>query len=306
MPVAPEYEPRSWPKSSDVIVLRIVAAAENGAHDRPSPARLGEGVGEQRLARSRLAEDEYGRVARERRGGLLPHACHARRGDELVERGRVPALDEQTAHLAEVLSVGSPAFVLLEEGAEERRDRHEEFDPALVDGDLRVAEVDVKHSARLGSPATQGRRERGDDAEHREARARGRRRHRVPDDALVLLERAPHNRAAHLFALLGGERPLVSTGVDHLHAAIGLPQEHHSPIGSEQIDHDVEALVDDPLLFERDERPVEELAHVAPHVLVRERFALEGRRSLRHQCLGFTNSTSHCTTTSLDDAYGGN
>ncbi len=191
------------------------------------------------------------------------------------------------------LAIGTAAFVLLEERAEQGRGGHEELDPALVHGKVRIAEVHVEDAQRLRPSAAQRSREGGDDAQHGEARAGRRRRRGIPHDALVLLERAPHDRAAHLLALFRREGALVAAGVDHAHAAVGLLQQDHAAIGAEQIDDDVEALVDGQILLERHEGAIEEAAHVAPHIFVRESLARGASRSLRHQCLGFTNSMSH-------------
>src|SRR5262249_51942751 len=85
--------------------VEVVAAAERRAHDRPPAARLGDRLREERLSRARLAEDEDGRGAAERRRDLLADAAKALRAEELVERGRAARVRRVRERLAEARAV---------------------------------------------------------------------------------------------------------------------------------------------------------------------------------------------------------
>ena len=128
---------------------------------------------------------------------------------------------KRLSHFAQQLAIRASAVVLLEQRTEQGGRGHEELDPTLVHGEVRIAEVHVEDAARLRSPAAQGRRQSGDDPQHREARAGRLGRGGIPEHALVALERAPYDRAAHLLALFRRERALVPARVDDPHAPSG-------------------------------------------------------------------------------------
>ena len=108
--------------------VEVVARAQHGPHHRPAPAGLGDGGGEERLARPGLADDEDRCVRVERGADLLGDGLHRRRADEVGEAWRAPGIGGVALGLTQVRAIVLAAVMLLEHGADEQRSRREELD----------------------------------------------------------------------------------------------------------------------------------------------------------------------------------